>query len=204
MLSYYSLHFLVSWNKSFRGKGNIAKNLKLDICAGKVWNSSDKTFWYKDHPSWFSVLYQLLRFTDLPPLYQMHRKWRTRHTRKKTANPQGALTRTEEVCVYNLWKVLTPGDLCPFMPLELAISLNHQEPRKSPGLDSIFRAYILCWISSQILVMWFLHFLHALTQTSQDLEKSTVVVIPKLNKTFGEPNSYYPISNLSTSRVTQT
>ena len=115
-VSYYSLHFLVSWNKSFGGKGNIAKNLKLDICAGKVWNSSDKTFWYKDHPSWFSVLYQLLRFTDLPPLYQMHRKWRTRHTRKKTANPQGALTRTEEVCVYDLWEVLTPGDLCAFMP----------------------------------------------------------------------------------------
>jgi len=79
--------------------------------------------------------------------------------------------------VSDLWKVPTSeGDsiLSPFTPEELANTLKHLKSGKSPSLDSIFPEFILHTGSSlEILVVRFLHFLHAPTQNSKDLEKST-------------------------------
>jgi len=49
------------------------------------------------------------------------------------------------------------------------------EARKISGSGFSFPEFIFHtgWVSSQILVLWFPHFLHAPTQNSKDLEKST-------------------------------
>jgi len=60
-----------------------------------------------------------------------------------------------------------------FTPEELSNALNHLEPGKSLGLDSIFPEFILHAESALKFVFAILHFLHAPTQNSQELEKST-------------------------------
>ena len=49
------------------------------------------------------------------------------------------------------------------------------------------RAYTPCWSCFEVLVMWLPFFLFALTQNSQDLEKSTCSRDPKTRKARGGP-----------------
>ena len=75
----------------------------------------------------------------------------------------------------DLWKIPTPEGHSisePFRPEEFAAALRRLKPGKSPGLDSIFPDFILHAVS-QILVVRLPQFLHASTQNSKDLEKST-------------------------------
>jgi len=72
--------------------------------------------------------------------------------------------------LFDWWKIATPEGHSisePFRPEELAAALRHLKP----GLDSIFLE--LRRVGSQILALWLPHFLHAPTQNSKDLEKST-------------------------------
>jgi len=75
----------------------------------------------------------------------------------------------------DLWKMPTPEGHSisePFRPEEFAAALRRLKPEKSPGLDSTFPKFIL-HAGSQILVLRLPQFLHAPTQNSEDLEKST-------------------------------
>ena len=75
------------------------------------------------------------------------------------------------------WKIPTPEGHSisePYRPEEFAAALRRLKPGKSPGLDShLPRVYTPRRVGSQILVLRLPQFLHASTQNSKDLEKST-------------------------------
>jgi len=78
--------------------------------------------------------------------------------------------------VSNLWKHPTPkkASLALFMPMTLATPLNHPEPRKSQGMDSLFSLSLYSTPEqfSNPGVLFF-YFQQISTQNSHDLEKST-------------------------------
>ena len=77
-----------------------------------------------------------------------------------------------------LWKITTPEGHSisePFRPEDFADALRRLKPGKYPGLDYIFPKFILHAGSAlkSILVLRLPQFLHAPTQSSKDLYKST-------------------------------
>ena len=73
----------------------------------------------------------------------------------------------------NQWKVPPEGNSIsgPFKPEELLLALGARKVSRSGFYFP--RVHTPCWAGSQILVLWFPHFLHAPTQNPQDSEKST-------------------------------
>jgi len=74
----------------------------------------------------------------------------------------------------DLWKIPTPEGHSiseHFRPEDLPSALRRLKPGKCPGLDSTFAEFILH--AGSALKSWFCDFLHAPTQNSKDLEKST-------------------------------
>ena len=72
--------------------------------------------------------------------------------------------------------------------------LRQSSARKISGIKFYFsKVNTPRRISSQILVMRFLHFLHAPTQISSIWRRALVVAIPKPNKILGGQRSFCPV-----------
>ena len=98
---------------------------------------------------------------------------------KKEAHKTGDRKSTRLVIkeLSDIWKIPTPEGHSisePFWPEELAAALRRLKPGEFLGLDYIFlEVHTIHRIGSQILVLRLPQFLHAPTQNSKDLEKST-------------------------------
>ena len=88
----------------------------------------------------------------------------------------------------DLWRATTPDAVNisdNFSQREFAAALQHLKPGKAPGPDSICPELILH--ARAALKSWLHFFLFALTQNSQDLEKSACGHDPKTRKARGGP-----------------
>ena len=87
--------------------------------------------------------------------------------------------------------------LSPFAPEKLATAVGHLNPGNSPALDSIFpRVYTTRLVSSKILAMQFLNFLHSSNSKSPGTEEehSSCHPYPKPDKPLADPRSYRSLS----------
>ena len=86
--------------------------------------------------------------------------------------------------------------LWPVMPGELAATLNHEEPRKYLGLDYIFSEFILHVRSAP--KFWLYDFFTCMCQLTfhSIWRRARLVLIPQIDKPFGDPKSNGPISLL--------
>ena len=110
-------------------------------------------------------------------------------------------TRLVKKEVSELWKVPT-HEIVSLVPSRQKSLLTPATPkaRKIYGIRLYLPGvYTPRRISSQILVMRFLHFLHAPTQNSQDLEKSSSSCDSKANMPFWGPKIHRRISLLRVS-----
>jgi len=90
--------------------------------------------------------------------------------------------------------------LCPVMANSFASQLVKNGAHRTgwaclPGLSSLYSTPEVCtprWVSSQILVLWFPHFLYVSTQNSKDLDKSTCSCDPLTRKATGRPKQLPP------------
>ena len=90
----------------------------------------------------------------------------------------------------NLWKIPTPELHIisePFRPEECAAALRRLKPGTSPGLDPSSRSLYSTPGRLSNLVLRLPQFLHAPTQNSKDLEKSTSSWNPYVREAYGGP-----------------